>query len=497
MNISGNGIFWVYKIVLSAVVNGDFLKKKMTSDLKSHKYNKGLIQPPMNTLPNQQPVSWTNDRLPEYLWLGLILMNYDRTEGIEKAGKILQKIAHINKTIIKPKLSIVLSLPDIEQEEIYKIICNNANPKYLAPLTAIYRNFEYPVFNKYFNFPDILISERIKSISNAVKRYYAHQSHEATDLRFVVLSMEIFQDKLHVPTGSPLFEAFLNYPYTNHEDEIMRAYRPSIRASEMMDLWNQPKQNFINNFWKEIGLKTECQPLIISFNKEEDLDYKKYILELQDKMNHLLSEKKEQSLHDDKFHVIMGTATYALKIFNDVITKELGDSILGRHAFRTILEAYINIRYLLKLEPEHQTVWMEYKLYGIGKYKFPLLKERENSDKEEKSHFVEPIIDVLINEILWEEFVDIDLRYFDNKKVKEKFEIVDEKYLYEVLYEYDNNFIHAFWGAVRESSMLHCENATHKYHSLPDINFEQKMPSVNHDIYKIMMKIQKLIDETI
>jgi len=74
--------------------------------------------------------------------------------------------------------------------------------------------------------------------------------------------------------------------------------------------------------------------------------------------------------------------------------------------------------------------------------------------------------------------------------------MVDEKYLYEVLYEYDNNFIHAFWGAVRESSMLHCENATHKYHSLPDINFEQKMPSVNHDIYKIMKKIQKLIDET-
>jgi hypothetical protein len=86
---------------------GDFLEKnKMISDLKSHKYKKGLIQPPMNTLENQQPVSWTNDRLPEYLWLGLILMNLKRTEGIEKAGKILKEISHINKTIIKPKLSI-------------------------------------------------------------------------------------------------------------------------------------------------------------------------------------------------------------------------------------------------------------------------------------------------------------------------------------------------------------------------------------------------------
>lgn len=469
----------------------------MISDLKSHKYKKGLIQPPMNTFGNQQPVSWTNDRLPEYLWLGLILMNLKRTEGIEKAGKILKEISHINKTIIKPKLSIILSLPETEQEEIYKVIYNNINPKYLAPLTAIYRNSKHQVFNKYFNFPNLSISKRIDSLYSAVKIYYNHQSHEATDLRFVVLSMMIFQDKLRVHKGSSLPEVFENYPYTNHDDEKMKMYRPSIRATEMMDFENQLNQAFINNFWKEIGLKTECKPLIIGFNKgEDDMNYKKYIFELQQKINYLLNEKKEQSILDDKFDVIIGTATYALKIFNDIVEKQLDDSILGRHAFRTILEAYINIKYLLKIASEHPNVWMEYKLYGIGKYKFPLLKEREISDKEDKAHFVEPIIDIIINEILWEEFVDIDLRYFDNKKVKEKFEMVDEKYLYEVLYEYDNNFIHAFWGAVRESSMLHCENATHKYHSLPDINFEQKMPSVNHDIYKIMMKIQKIINET-
>ncbi len=112
----------------------------MKSDLKSHKYKKGLIQPPMNTIPNQQPVSWTNDRLPEYLWLGLILMNFNRTEGIEKVGKILQAISKINKSIIKPKLSIILSLSETEQKNIYKIICDEINPRIIAPLTALYRN---------------------------------------------------------------------------------------------------------------------------------------------------------------------------------------------------------------------------------------------------------------------------------------------------------------------------------------------------------------------
>ena len=323
-------------------------KRKVTSSLRNHKYKKGLIQPPTNTLPNQQPVSWTNDRLPEYLWLGLILMNFERTYGIEKAGKILKKISQINKSIIKPKLSIILSLPEIEQEKIYKIICDEINPKILAPLTVIYRNSSYPIFNKYFNFPDIFINNRIDILNKAIELYYDHQSNEATDLRFVVLSMMIFQDKLRVYQGKVLPKAFMNYPYTSHDDEKMRIYRPSIRATEMMDIESSPNKNFIDFFWKEIGMKTDCKPIVIGFkNEEEKMDYKKYILDFQEKLNHLLNEHKEKSLADDKFDVIIGTITYALKIFNDVIEKNLDDSILGRHAFRTILETYINIKYLL------------------------------------------------------------------------------------------------------------------------------------------------------
>jgi len=471
-------------------------KGKINSDLKSHKYKKGLIQPPMNTVPNQQPVSWINDRLPEYLWLGLILMHFDRTVGIEKSGKILKEISKRNKTIIKPKFSIILSLSKSEQEIIYKIICNEIDPTILSPLSAVYRNLNYPIFNKYFNFPDIVFNKRIKILSKAIKRYYDHQSHEATDLRFVIASMIIFQDKLRVHQDSGIPEVFMNYPYTSHDEERMRSYRPSIRAMEMFDYESQPDKTFIDFFWKEIGLKTDCKPFIISFdNESKRMDFKKYILEFQERLNYILNDQKELSLVDDKFDVIIGSITFALKIFNDVIEKDMGDSILGRHAFRTILETYINIMYLLRIESDHSNVWQEYKLYGIGKYKLPLLKERDNNIKGNNTHFVEPIIDVIVNEIKWEEFVDIDLRYFDNKKIKEKFEEIGEKHLYEILYEYDNNYIHGFWGAIRESCMLHCDNATHKYHSIPDINFHQKLTSVNEDIYKIMCKFSKTIDE--
>jgi hypothetical protein len=469
----------------------------MVSDLKSHKYKKGLIQTPMNTIPNTQSVSWTNDRLPEYLWLGLILMNYPRTQGIEKVGTILREISQKNEFILKPKLSEILALSNIEQENIYQIISKNINPKVLEPLTVIFTNSKFPILNKYFNSFTISVNEKIDILSNAVKLYYEHQSHEATDLRFIVTSMMIFQGKLKLPRGSDLEDALKNYPYTHHEDEKMKKYRPFIRTLEMMDIQVSPNKNFIDLFWKELGLKTKCNPLIIGFKQEENqVNYKLYISKYQEKISHLINSKKELSIMDDKFDVIVGTATFTLKIFNDVIEKGLDDSILGRHAYRTILESYINIKYLQKIEAEHENIWQEYKIYGIGKYKLPLLKNREITETKDETHFIEPIVEILINEIVWEEFLDIDLRYFDNKKIKEKFEEVGEKYLYEVLYEYDNNFIHGFWGAVRESAMLHCNNSTHKYHSIPDINFEQKMPSINDDIYRIIDKFSKLIDES-
>ena len=246
----------------------------------------------MNTLPNSKPVSWTNDRLPEYLWIGLILMSFSRTKGIEIAGKILKEISQINKNLLKPKLSEILSLPNYEQEKIYKTIVKNVNFKILAPLTVIFKNNDYPIFNKYFYCHEMPIVFRIDTIKKSIKLYYDHQSYEATDLRFVVLSMMVFQDKLRVFQGSTLPEVFERYPYTSHDDEKMRMYRPSIRATEMMDIENLPNKQFIDFFWKEIGLKTSCNTLVIGFKKEEnEMDYKKYIIDYQYKLNHLITEK--------------------------------------------------------------------------------------------------------------------------------------------------------------------------------------------------------------
>ena len=59
--------------------------------------------------------SWSQNRLPEYLCLGLILNKYGRKKGLEKSYFILNKLHEINKELSVPTFSLILNL-DIEEQ---------------------------------------------------------------------------------------------------------------------------------------------------------------------------------------------------------------------------------------------------------------------------------------------------------------------------------------------------------------------------------------------
>ena len=54
------------------------------SKLSDHKFKKGEFITPINSLPMMQEFedekSWTYGRMPEYLWIGLILKYFGREE---------------------------------------------------------------------------------------------------------------------------------------------------------------------------------------------------------------------------------------------------------------------------------------------------------------------------------------------------------------------------------------------------------------------------------
>ncbi|MCB9009181.1 MAG: hypothetical protein H6656_17790 [Ardenticatenaceae bacterium] len=247
-----------------------------------------------------------------------------------------------------PQLSKIFALPLDEQKSIYRIILNEIEPSVLSPLTILYHTSQHPEFNLHFNLPEIRFETRLERLNEAVKIYYPHQSNEATDLRFLALSLHLFGGKFTIAshlTTTP--EALSKYPYTSHDDERMRLYRPTIRSTEgvVSNLENDPQ--FSQEFWNRIGMITRCNLMRI-VHKENETDYQPFIKQVQTILEYVLSSYKQESLSSDKLDVIIGSFAYALKVFTEVNDKSLGNSVLGRHAARTIIEILIILKILIE-----------------------------------------------------------------------------------------------------------------------------------------------------
>ena len=152
-------------------------------------------------------------------------------------------------------------------------------------------------------------------------------------------------------------------------------------------------------------------------------------------------------------------------------------------------------KYLIAEEDSHENIWEEYQYYGIGGYK--LISERyiENSPELAPSHVNFQYLNLLVSEFIDKEFIDMDTRYFGAGNIKRKFEKVGEKDLYSYQYDYDSQFEHGLWGAIRESSILKCDSPGHQFHGIPDIDDVQELPDVSSDIEMVLKKHLSVLKE--
>lgn len=204
---------------------------------------------------------------------------------------------------------------------------------------------------------------------------------------------------------------------------------------------------------------------------------------------------KATSPLDNKMLVLLGMATFSYKNLMEVVEKDLFNAIVGRNVARLLIENFIMMKYLLDEESKHADIWTDYQFYGIGQYKLVLARSRENKNDLSKSHVDYALLEGLVNEYVIEETIDMDTKYFDNKGVRDKAIQVNEKDLFGLYYDYDSAFAHGLWGAIRESSLLKCNNPAHHYHCVPDYTNNQNLKSIWYDCVNVMNKTLFLLNE--
>lgn len=464
------------------------------SKLSDHKFDKGKFITPWNEALSEigRENSWYYGRLPEYLWLALIIDYYGRKEGLIKCYSIIKKLSEQVPDLFAPRFSKILKLNSDKQKIMFEYILSIIDVRVLAPLVAIFTYSSSTSFAAIFQ-TDLSIEERIESINSVMKKTSDHQSNLSTDVRFVVIYFNLLSGKLQMP--SKTLQLLLEYPTLSHEDEKMRMIRPLVRSMEMGSTEIDPfDAGYLDTFWESVSRMSDCELFYIKHAEDvpETEDY-------MNKVKKVLQYYKELLVSvnplDDKMMVLLGIATYSYKRLLELVEHDLFQTISGRSIVRILIEDFIMMKYLLKNESTHNNIWTEYQYYGIGQYKLIVERYLQSGKTLPNSHVSYDYMDILVNEYKNKEFIDMDTTYFNKQNVRGKAISVDEKDLFDFYYDYDSAFEHGLWGAIRESSLIKCNSPSHQYHCVPDIENNQKMKSVWNDCVHVMNKTLAILED--
>lgn len=433
--------------------------------------------------------SWSRSWLPEFLWIGLIIQKLGRKDGLEKLYKIIEELE--DNGICVPQLSQITQLEDEKQNLYWKIVARYIDGKVMMPLTIVITPDINEIFyNRFFDF-FANIDECISDMFAVIKECNKFHDELTTDMCFAVDWFYAKNGRLHISSELSLLpEALTNYYKHNHDDEVMRLYRPAIRST-FQGLCNlDSNKDFSNLIWEKLGELSECTPLIIVWEGNKDMTYYEKVTKVIDYISSTNEDKKMET----KYAVVMGLTSYIYKIYKEIIEKSLQNDISGRILFRTMIESYINLKYIILQEADVPDIYDRFRAYGVGKYKLVMAKMREGKySVSDESQMEQRFMELLVNEDMDEVFINMSVGFFDKTNINKKFLFCDEQMLYEIYYEYGTNFAHGFWGAIRESSMLICDNPTHNYHTVPDFHAEQNLHGVHADCEMLMKKVFKII----
>lgn len=456
------------------------------SKLSDHKRKKGVFLTPFNSILGSKVelCSFSKERLPEYLWIALILNSFERQEAFSNLKSILDKLMYIDVDMGAPAFSKILNMDESSQEEFYQYIKDVIGNEILQPLSILFKYSEHPIFSKFFSDPSVLIESRKEILIELLQKCWNHQSNFSTDVRFFVVYFMGASGKLHLPKER--IDDLNKYPYLTHSDKEMELIRASIRNFEMLLLNDYDNKNYLENFWGAISVMTECNLFCMKFD-EENSNTKNYVDSLFTIMHYYTSYMLATNPLDDKLLVLLGLLNYSHKIILEMVEHNLYNSITARNSARILIENFIMIKYLNKKEVEKPDIWKAFQIYGLGAYKAIIARGRDFG-LPESSHIDYQHIEMIVNEHTHERFINIDTNYFDNMKVREKAIYVGEEELWRFFYDYDSSFAHGLWGAVRESSLLPCNNPAHHFHCIPDYENQNRLKSVWDDCVMVMNK---------
>lgn len=462
------------------------------SSLEAHPRKGKKLSSPYRKLSNVNFSSWRDDFLPNMLWAAVVGTTVSRDIYLGLFRGILEQVRQLDRPSERFLThNYLASLKDDEFAFVFAPLQENSDVmEAMACLCLLDSLPDSSRWKSFLNTSDPVQDDG--ALAKAVAAVFDHQSELATDIRWLkVMTFVVLGRMKFPPEMSEQVEKIRQYP--DYGD--MRKVRPSIRAAEMSTRETEYGKLLPDGilpfdseaFWIECREKTECHieraygsaKLNTSLLMDE---LTRLSIELCDHADNVAPHTKTDSKRDAAF----GMTLYSISLCMQAASSPLHSLSGGRILLRSIVEQMITLRYLAKRDDE--TLWKQYRNYGVGQAKLSFLK---NVREEDLPTFVSlENLHNLANEDTWMEFIDIDLGSWDKLNLREMSDFAGCKETYDKFYSWASGFSHAHWTAVRDTVFATCLNPLHRFHRV--LAPTRPMPSVLADMCRL---INSMLDD--
>ena len=479
-------------------------KKKKPSDLSTplskYKREGKKLLPPFAQLDNFRNSSWVNDRFPEMLWAALIIDSLDRDKYICAFRAAFEWLKLNKQDLNGLTLSDIAKYPNHKREELLQLL-TGLDPLMREILRPLLLFKQLPAFESWKKALDVTADPKEDWQRLAVSVYvcFPHQGQGATDSRWVRLMGLIMIGKMKfTPESRESVEGVLGYPRVGDQRRI----QPFIRSSEIA-LASLIDPEWPRTFREVCRKSTNCIAALETDEKlrkeyptiseKEKRFHGKQAPQIRNRLIEHFFQTASTTAIDARHDAVFGLAFYALDMFIwDNITLA-SSTATGRLHNRAILEAYFQLAFLLKKEKLGEPIWDQYRQYGSGK--LHLIWKKFKEEGMDAGMISMPALEYLANEDKMTEFGSITIGNWVNLDLRKIGNAIGENEMYEKYYSYVSGYIHADWGAVRETSFQLCLNPLHRMHRIPNYRLPTHLPVSGEDNRLIVNKILRAVDK--
>jgi hypothetical protein len=435
---------------------------------------------------NMERADWAGDRLPEMLWLSLLLAAWGREVALDRVRRICARVQYVAehdeveaRKIEDVTLTGLAAWPE-EHFNVFAAIVIEPDPSVFASLLSFDALPGKEQWQRYIG--DAGDRNNYDGLKRAVAMTLWHQSHEATDCRWARVLAVMCSGRLKFPQEmEERVHELLEYP-TRGE---MHRVRPSIRATEgiidrmMTESQASTKRSWPAQFWKEAFEKTRDEHIVLlrAAAPEGTAVTPQVVGDVRSAILASSASLRVTTAVDARHEGAFGLVLYATGVLAELLSGSNSSGIIARMALRSITEARITLAFLsVRDDPQE---WEKYRAYGVGQAKLAYLKLLDTEDLPEFVSVEE--MEHLANEDMWHEFREITLGNWAGSDLRKMSDTTGLKAtVYDNYYDWTSAFVHANWGAVRDSVYDLCLNPLHRLHRIPSAD-PRPLPTVVAD----------------